>query len=48
MVTGLREEWEGEWKGEALDRLYRAQVGAHLSGMRPTPAFVEDVPQALL
>jgi RNA polymerase sigma-70 factor (ECF subfamily) len=33
---------------EALDRLYRAQVGAHLSGMRPTPAFVEDVAQAVL
>ena len=33
---------------EALDRQYRAQVGAYLSGMRETAAFVEDVAQAVL
>jgi RNA polymerase sigma-70 factor (ECF subfamily) len=33
---------------EALHRQYRAQVGAHLSGMRPGAAFVEDVAQAVL
>jgi RNA polymerase sigma-70 factor (ECF subfamily) len=32
----------------ALDRRYRGQVGAYLSGMRPARSFVEDVTQAVL
>ena len=33
---------------QELDRQYRAQVGGYLAGMRETPAFVEDVTQAVL